>query len=151
MGCEWLPDLQALIQYHNPAIICFQEIHLCLSLALKLNGYTAHHYDHPDSRRADGGMAIIVKDSIYCILVNLCSSLWVIAVHLHLPSLHCTLCNVYLPPAVTVCTTNLTNLISQLPSPFTILSNFNAKNILSSAVLTDGREGQFMVYALGLI
>jgi exonuclease III len=59
-----LPDLQPLIQFRNPAILCLQETHLRPSHALKLSGFTAHRYDHPHGEGASGGTAIIVKDCI---------------------------------------------------------------------------------------
>jgi hypothetical protein len=115
----WLPDLQALIQCHNPAIICL--------------------YNHPDDERTSEGMTIIVKDCIYCILVPLHSLLQLSAVHMHLPNLYFAVCNIYLSPAILLCPDNLTSLISQLPPPFILLDDFNAKNILWGAVLSDKR------------
>jgi hypothetical protein len=44
-----------------------------------------------------------------------------------------------LPPLIPVSPADLTNLISQLPPPFIVLGDFNAKNILWGAVLTDER------------
>jgi hypothetical protein len=96
----------------------------------------AHHYNHPDER-ASGET---VKDCIYCILVNLCSLLQVITVHVHLPSHHFTFCIIYPPSAIPVCSADLKNFISQLPSPFFLVGGFNAKNILWSAVLIDKRR-----------
>jgi hypothetical protein len=99
----------------------------------------AHRYDHPDGERTSGCMAIIVKDCMYCISVNLCSPLPVIALCMLLLDLCFTLCSVYLPPAIPVSLAYLTNLISQLPPPFILLGDFNARNILWGAVLTDKR------------
>jgi hypothetical protein len=52
---------------------------------LNLHRYVTHCYNHPDSERASGVMAIIVKDFIYCVPVTLSSLLQVIAVYVHLP------------------------------------------------------------------
>jgi hypothetical protein len=83
-------NLQALIPYHDLAIICLEDINLHPSLALNMHNFAGHHYDHPD-----GGMAVIVKDCIYCIPVNLNSPLHITTLHVHLLSLCFTL-----PPAV---------------------------------------------------
>jgi hypothetical protein len=45
--------------------------------------------------------------------------------------------NIYLPPAVRISPAELTNIISQLPPLLILLGDFNAKNILWGAVLTD--------------
>jgi hypothetical protein len=89
-----LRDLQALIQYCNPAIICLQETHLRPSHALKLRCYTPQRYDHPHGERASRGTAIIVKDCI-CIPANLRSPLHVIAVRVHLLNLSALLCVIF--------------------------------------------------------
>jgi hypothetical protein len=51
------------------------------------------------------------------------------------------MCNIYLPPSLTVSAEELTNLIPQLPPPLILLGDFNAKNILWGAALTDERVG----------
>jgi hypothetical protein len=58
-------------------------------------------------------------------------------VRVHLLNLCFTLCNTYVPPVIPVSPADLTNLIPQLPLPFIPLGDFNAKNILWGAVLTD--------------
>jgi hypothetical protein len=60
-------------------------------------------------------------------------------VRVHLLNFCFTLCNIYLPPVVPVSPADLTNLISQLPPPFILLGDFNARNILWGAVRTDER------------
>jgi hypothetical protein len=70
------------------------------------------------------------------------SPLQAIAVRVHLPKLCFTLCSVYLSPAITRCSADMTNLISQLsppPQPFILLGGFNARNIPWGAFLTAER------------
>jgi hypothetical protein len=141
--CEWLPDmpldLQTLIHYYSLAIICLQETHWHPFHALNLHSYMAHQYDHPHNMRASGEMAIILKDCIYCVLINLSSPLQVTAVHLHQLNVCFTLCNIYVPPAVPLSPADLTSWISHLKQPFILLGNFNARNILwVQSLLTEG-------------
>jgi exonuclease III len=60
------PDLQDLIQFHDLPIICLQETHLCLSQTLNMCGFTAYQYDHFDGDRPNRGIAVSVKDCLYC-------------------------------------------------------------------------------------
>jgi hypothetical protein len=109
------PDLQVLIWYQDPAIVCLQKTHLHPSRTSHLCGYLADHYDHLDSDRANGGTAALVKDCISSTSVNLHSPLQATAIRLNLPHLPLTVCNIYLPPGVPIASAVLTNLISQLP------------------------------------
>jgi hypothetical protein len=87
-----------------------------------------------------GRAATVVKDCIYCVPVSFRSPLQVIAVRVHLPTLHFTLCNIYLPPAVPVRQVDLANLLSQLPPPYLFLGDFNARHILWGGNVTDDRD-----------
>lgn len=133
--------------------MCTQDTHLHFLHALNLHMYPAHHYNHPDNKRTSGGMAIIVKDCICCIPVSLCALLQVIAVDVYILNLCSTLCNIYLPPAVPISPGDVTNLMSQLPLPFILLGDLNAKNILRGADNADKRgRSVYDVYAeFGLI
>jgi hypothetical protein len=70
--------------------------------SLRILGCMTHRYYHPTAERARGGTVIVMKDCICCVPVGLRSPLHVIAVLVHLPTLRFTLCNIYLPPAVSV-------------------------------------------------
>jgi exonuclease III len=125
MESEWIPtrlsDVQALIQYRNPATLCFQETHLHPAHTLYIRGFTPYQYDHQDGERANGGTAVLVQDHIYSSAVNLRTTLQSSAVHLSVPSLSFSICNIYLPPAVPIDRTELIYLLSQLPSPCILL------------------------------
>jgi exonuclease III len=137
-----LPDLRALMQYHNLAIICLQETHLCPAYSLNFCGFTACHYDHLDGDRDSSRTAVLVNDYIYS-TVTLQTQLQASAVHLPFTSLPFTLCNVYLTAVVLIDQGELNNLVSQLPPPFILLGNLNSKNILWGSVLTSDRQNSF--------
>jgi exonuclease III len=65
-------NLQALIQCHDPTIICLQESHLRPSHALNLRDYMAQSYDITDGEKVSGGTTILV---MYSTMVNICSPL----------------------------------------------------------------------------
>lgn len=50
-----------------------------------------------------------------------------------------TICNVYIPDSQNLNSTELSNLINQLPSPFLLLGDFNARNIIWGSKTTDSR------------
>lgn len=59
------PDLYAVIQHCNPAIVCLQQMFLCPTHTLNLQEFTAHRFDHLCSDIANwvgGGAAILIKD-----------------------------------------------------------------------------------------
>jgi hypothetical protein len=79
-----------IFSHTNQRSVCLQETHLLLPHALHLRSYTTHRYHHPAGEGSTGGTAILVKDWIYCVPVNLRSLLQVINVRVHVPTLHVT-------------------------------------------------------------
>jgi hypothetical protein len=107
-----LPDLRALFQHRDPAIICLQETSVHPFNALNLRGFTAHRCDHQNVETASGVTAVDVKDYINSIPVSLCSPLQVLLyAYTYLPSICFTLCNTCLSPSVPVSSADLSNLI----------------------------------------
>jgi exonuclease III len=121
-----LPDLEAVMQYHNPDIICLQETHLHSTHSLNFHDLMAYNYNHIGSDSASGGTPITFQ-----------SPLQASTIHLTLTNLVFTLCNIYLSPAIPMDQGELSHLFSQLPPPFNVLGDFNSKNILCGLVLTN--------------
>jgi hypothetical protein len=121
------PDLEALLQDHNPVIQCLQETGLRPINILNLCGITAHSYNNVHGDRINDGMVTFVQDSIYTAAVNLQTPLQASVVHINLPRLSLTLCDTYTPPTALIAQGDLTHLVSQLPTPFIILGDSNAK------------------------
>jgi hypothetical protein len=123
------PDLQALMQYHDKAIVCLQETHLCPVHSLNFYGFTAYFYDHLIGNRADSEPAIFFKDCMYYTAITLQTPLQASAVHLTFTSLSLTLSNIYLPSAFPIDRGKVRYLLSLLLPPFILLWDFNSKNI----------------------
>ncbi|XP_055944481.1 uncharacterized protein LOC129975443 [Argiope bruennichi] len=79
------------------------------------------HYIH---NRTSGGVAILAADHVPSMPINLNTNLQAVAIQIQMHSL-ITVCSLYLPPNERVIQSELNNLISQLPSPFIILGDFN--------------------------
>ena len=74
-----------------------------------------------------GGVCILVKDHIGHVPVSLTTDLQAVAIQCHLGRKY-TICSIYIPPNRALQLEQLENLISQLPSPFLILGDFNARH-----------------------
>jgi hypothetical protein len=83
--------------------------------------------------------AILVKNYICCALVTFRSPFQIVAVRLHLPTLHITLCNIYLPSGAPVRWTGL----SQLLPLYSLFGNVHANHILRAENVTDDRGTLF--------
>jgi hypothetical protein len=131
-----VPDLQVLIQYRYRTIICLQETHPRPSYASYLRGYTAYRLRPPKRRGGQWRDGVRVKDCMHCARFSLRSMLEFAGLCTY--SVCYGFCNMHFSPAVPP--TDPRNLISKLPLPFIVHGDFNAKNILWDAVLSDGRR-----------
>ncbi|GBM35020.1 hypothetical protein AVEN_240376-1 [Araneus ventricosus] len=91
--------------------------------------------------RVSGGVALAVANDIPSSCLNLNTNLQALAVRMHIKSL-ITLCSLYIPPHHIIHQTELNNLISQLPSPFLILGDFNGHSPLLGGTETNSRGRQ---------
>ena len=122
-------ELAVLINDFNPLCICVQETHFKSTDKGILKGYNMNRFDDLSGRRAQGGVAIAVREALHTSLVQLTTPFQAVAVTVHAP-LEVTLCNVYLPEDAPVNVNNLQALIRQLPRPYILLGDFNAHDPL---------------------
>ena len=122
-------ELSLLLNGINSNVLCLQETKLPENHSFSLKGYSAYHNIHTGGEIACGGNSILVKKAILHKTVPFKTSLQAIAVRvtLHRPI---TVCSVYLPPNSKPSRQELENLISQLPSPFLMVGDFNARSPL---------------------
>lgn len=133
-----LPFTQKLVSDYNPDVICIQETNLKENQNASLRRYTSHCQNRTNYNRASGGVAILTRNSITSNPVQITSPFEAIAIKLLIPT-EITICNIYLPDSQNLNLSELTNLINQLPSPFLLLGDFNARNILWGSNYTDTR------------
>lgn len=96
-----------------------------------------------DGLRAHGGVASLVHDSLLSTEVPLQTDFQTVCVQVHLPSLTLTVCNIYIPPGLTISADELLGLINQLPSPFMIVGDVNAHSPLWGSSRTCPRGSIF--------
>ena len=124
-------DLKALIGDSNPDCICLQETFHGDITPHPPRGYTSIAaqaivpYD-PHVRPSRGVITLIKQDVPYY-QINLQTSLGAIAIRINLEREY-TACNIYISPNETLESNNLYNLIDQLPRPFLLVGDFNARS-----------------------
>lgn len=121
-------ELQQLIYDEEPAILCLQETHLRPEHSLSIRGYRVHRHDHLAGVRANGGCAILVKNSIMSSAINIQSTIQNIVIRIHLPTIEFTIACVYLPPDLELTIRELQFFVDQLPAPFLLVGDFNASH-----------------------
>ena len=118
-------DLKHLLSSTKPACVCLQE-----TLARnKLNPPSGYKIFTNTPVRTDGherGSAILVASSIHSKEINLDTSLQAVALRVWLGKWY-SICSLYLPH-VPVTREEIHHLISQLPSPFLVLGDMNARH-----------------------
>jgi hypothetical protein len=125
--------------HRSPSILCLQETRLRPFHSLTLHGFEVYRHVHLGGERANGGPAILVRDCVYSVSVPLHTTLQTVAVRINLAALSFTICNIYLPPTLPIADPDLVRRISQLPTPFVLLGDFNANHIVWGSDLNDHR------------
>ena len=123
--------LRLLLAHTNAAVTCLQECRMPQITPSPPRGFQMYHKSGPPG--ADnldhGGVCILVKDHIGHLTLPLTTDLQAVAVRCQLDCLY-TICSLYLPPNKPATTQQLIDLIQQLPPPFLILGDFNARHPL---------------------
>ena len=121
-------ELRLLINEYNPSVICLQETHLSNN-NFSIRGFNEYFKNNDIGQRAKGGVAILVKSAIYSQSLSIETNLQAIAVHISSP-LSLSICSIYIPQDQRFSRSDLENLVVQLPPPFLLLGDFNARSCL---------------------
>ena len=87
---------------------------------------------------SSGGVSVLVRNCVAHSFLPLVTDLQAVAVRCHLNALY-SVCSLYLPPPLNITTADLENLISQLPAPFLLLGDFNARSPLWGDSVTNAK------------
>ncbi len=139
-------ELRLIISRHKPFIVCLQETHLLPLHPLSLRGFNIYRFDQDDGLRAHGGVAVLIRDSLFSEEHNVRTDLQTVCVRVHLPSFSFTVCSIYIPPGQVVSQEELEDVFSQLPAPFLLrgilmptipsgVARGPAREVLSSKIL----------------
>ena len=132
-------DLDVLFNTFSPAVVCLQE-----TLQSDQNLSNFRHFTQIFKNatkidgRPNGGVAILIKNSIPHSTIQLNSNLQATAARITLHKL-ITICSIYLPPTTVFTQNELTDLLVQLPSPVLLMGDFNSHNPLWGGSTLDTR------------
>ena len=130
-------ELKKLLSDLSPACVCLQETMLGMYSPVPPSGYTI--ITSPNNEPIPGqGLAFLVHNSIAYTKIQIHSDLQVQAIRAHI-SKPITVCNIYLNPNQQIYQHSIENLILQLPEPFLIVGDFNAKHTLWGDASVDRR------------
>lgn len=133
-----IDDLNIIIQEHNPIAICLQETNLKYQQESSFKNFSLFKKNRTEQLRASGGVAILVNSSVPSEEITLHTNLEAIAVTITLET-KITLCNIYLPNQTQFNTSDIENILKQIPSPFIFLGDFNSHNTIWGSYKTDKR------------
>ena len=121
-------DIRALLSKLSPACFLLQETMLGLYTPHPPSGYTIHTSSTSNPVPGDG-LAVLVRHGTPFLHLPLDTNLQAVAFRVRSNKLY-SICNIYLPPNANVSIEQLTHLIDQLPPPFILAGDFNARHPL---------------------
>ena len=130
-------DLKLLLRQHIPACICLQETLIANRHINAPSGYTIVCSQPVRQDGHERGTALLIHNRVAYDIIHLNTELQAVAATLHLQKSY-TICSLYLPH-VPVTTRALEQLLDQLPSPYLLLGDMNAKSPLWGDAITDHR------------
>lgn len=133
-----LAMLQYLISEQSPDIISLQETNLTPENKCSLKNYNCFRKDRVGPLRASGGVAIFTKNSIHAEIIPLNTNLEAVAIKISEEKV-INVCNVYLPPGMSLTYDDIVDLINQIPTPRIITGDFNAHDISWGSFSTSPR------------
>ncbi|KAI5753545.1 hypothetical protein M8J77_001177 [Diaphorina citri] len=126
-----LNELTLKVKDINPKIICIQESHLKEEENFNFKGFTSVRKDFTGGEEACGGVAILIKNTLYSQDLPIQSHLQVVGAIVYMsPTFPISVCTIYIPPNVSPSKEDLLHIINQLPRPFILTGDFNAHSPL---------------------
>ena len=123
--------LRTLLSDTQACVMCLQETMMPHPTPNAPRGFNMFEKRGPHNGGPvnHGGVCTLVKNTIANIQLNLNTELQAVAVRCQLDQLY-TICNIYLPPSENVSLQQLEDLVAQLPTPYLLVGDFNARHPL---------------------
>jgi len=122
-------NMRHLLFESQAACICLQETWIGDRNPTVPRGFQMYSKGGPVGGRPQGGVSLLIRNDIPRDEVVIRSNLQVVAVRVKLLKLY-TVCSIYLPPNDPVSFEDLSEVIDQLPQPFIIMGDFNARHTI---------------------
>ena len=131
-------ELLDLINEHKASLIAIQETKLSSDYNIRLPNYNVisknGHYNHGQH----GGVALYIHSGVPYQEIELITPIQAVAATVNLQTTF-TVCNIYSSRSHQLSSQLLNDLLSQLPSPYLILGDFNAYSSVWNCLSTDSR------------
>ena len=122
-------EVKILADQHKAVLLCLQETFLN-DTDYTIRGFSCYNkICHDVGGRACGGVSVLVRDGATHGHITLNTTLQAEAVTVTSGKVF-TVCSLYLPPSEPLDVPALEQLITQLPSPYMLLGDFNAHNVV---------------------
>ena len=136
-------ELNKLIYDFTPSCIALQELILKRRQLPTLKNYTGYSKQTGQY----GGVAIYIHQNVPQMQVQLNTTLQAVAARVFLERNY-TVCSIYISPGENLQQSDLINILSQLPSPFLLMGDFNARHPLWGDV-TRNQKGSIIENIIG--
>ena len=122
-------ELQKLMNEYHPLCVCLQEACILDRNRINYNRYDLHISRPARNDRYEKGAAILIHKKLYHTPINLSTRLQAVAIRVKLNKEY-TICSLYLPPRheTEVTIDDIQSLIEELPTPFLLLGDMNARS-----------------------
>lgn len=125
--------VKLLIQNFKPLVFAFQETNLKPSIVIR--GFKNFNFYRKDFIRSDGGKAckgvmLMIHKCVYSVPVPLITDHNAVAAKVKIPYYRhdVTICSIYVAPDQFITESDFNDIISQLPKPYLLCGDFNAKS-----------------------
>ena len=137
LRAKW-EEVKIIIYEKSPIIMALQETMMGNTTIPCPKEYICHHTTYDPNVGHHGGALIYIRHDIPHTKLQLQSRLQSVAVQCFLERKY-TICSVYLPPGEPFPEEEFKNLITELPTPFLLLGDMNARNPLWGDILSNQR------------
>lgn len=121
-------DFTTLLARYQPACICLQESLLGNTIPRPPQQYVIETYNPVNLPHPGNGLVTLINRNYANLRLDLNTPLQALAVRIQFPNRRVTICNIYISPNTAINQADMQNLIDQLPPPFLLLGDFNAKH-----------------------
>ena len=135
-------ELKLIIEEYDPICVCLQE-----TLLGNFNAYPPSNHmifqntPHRPDDRHERGVAILVNKKYHATPLPIITDLQAVCIKLHLRKTY-TICSLYLPHEI-ITKQEIESIITQLPQPFVILGDMNARSEMWGCSSTNQRGDIF--------
>jgi len=122
-------EIREIIKENKPACICLQETMMGNETPVSPRGYNMEAFSPVDNPVPGSGIATLIRNDIKYHPVQLNTQLQTRAFRINIGKM-ITVCNIYISPNERITAHDVLNLVQNLPSPFLIIGDLNAKHHL---------------------